>query len=594
MHERSIDPIHTRRAGRWHAAAALPGLLLLLHAAAPASGQAPPAIVDTTINDFFQPGTQPETLNEPVIAGAACTLCHASFDPETAPYDRWSVSIMAQAGRDPLFWACLAIAEQDAAASGDLCLRCHAPSGWLEGRSVPTDGSALTGINDFDGVTCDHCHRMVDAVYTPGVSPPDDLAILNALTDPPVAPHSGQYIVDPNDIRRGPFDLVPGFGFHEWRRSPFHRDAAMCGTCHDVSNPVFVRQGDSYVPGDLDTPHPSHDRYEEFPVERTYSEWLASAFAQGPIDMGGRFGGNLTEVSSCQDCHMPDASGYGCSFTGSSIFRNDLPRHDLNGSHTWVLDSIMNLDATLELYDTPAYMSPLLLDAAKARNVGMLEAASDMELSREGAGLKVRIINQSGHKLPSGYPEGRRIWINVRFLDGAGEVIQEHGHYDFDSALLATNDTKVYETKLGLDETMAAATGLPEGESFHFALNNKIYKDNRIPPRGFTNAGFEAVQAAPVAYAYADGVHWDDTLYPIPPASHSAEVTVYYQTASREYIDFLRDENITNNAGEVLHTQWELSGKGPPVAIDSGYQSLAACGPETHTERPPLVQSHYA
>ena len=35
---------------------------------------------------------------------------------------------------------------------------------------------------------------------------------------------------------------------------------------------------------------------------------------------------------------------------------------------------------------------------------------------------------------------------------------------------------------------MAAATGLPEGVNLHLALANKKYKDNRIPPRGFTNA----------------------------------------------------------------------------------------------------------
>ena len=24
--------------------------------------------------------------------------------------------------------------------------------------------------------------------------------------------------------------------------SPFHKEAALCGTCHDVSNPAFIRQ----------------------------------------------------------------------------------------------------------------------------------------------------------------------------------------------------------------------------------------------------------------------------------------------------------------------------------------------------------------
>ncbi|HIC22257.1 MAG TPA: hypothetical protein EYO84_02445, partial [Planctomycetes bacterium] len=77
----------------------------------------------TTLADWAQPGTQPNTIIEPIIAGSACNLCHSSFN--NAPVDRWRTTIMAQAGRDPLFHACMAIAEQDATASGDLCLRCH-------------------------------------------------------------------------------------------------------------------------------------------------------------------------------------------------------------------------------------------------------------------------------------------------------------------------------------------------------------------------------------------------------------------------------------------------------------------------------------
>ena len=51
--------------------------------------------------------------------------------------------MMAQAGRDPVFYAALDIANADAAFSGDFCLRCHVPRGWLDGRhSAPTATSA--------------------------------------------------------------------------------------------------------------------------------------------------------------------------------------------------------------------------------------------------------------------------------------------------------------------------------------------------------------------------------------------------------------------------------------------------------------------
>lgn len=531
--------------------------------------------VPTTLDDFFQPGTQPNTIQEPVIAGTACTLCHGFFQQQNSPYERWAATIMAQASRDPLLHACMAIAEQDASFAGDLCIRCHMPSGWLSGRSTPTDGSALTGINDWDGVTCNLCHRLVDPVYTPGQNPTADQAIHAGLGTPvPTSVHNAQYIVDPLDRRRGPYQLPGGFGFHPWFLSPFHREAALCGTCHDVSNPVFIRVGDAYVADTLGQPHPTHDKYDQFPIERTFSEWLQSDFAVAPIDMGGRYGGNDPLVSTCQDCHMPKTVASACSLGG--VVRPDQPLHDFAGAANWVLDAIQNLDTTGLIWDTPAYMDPVLLEATKSRNLAMLEAASDVELSKAGAELQVRVINQTGHKLPSGYPEGRRVWVNVRFRDAGGTPVGEHGHYDFDTAVLTTIDTKVYEAKLGLDAAMSGLTGLPAGEGFHFAVNNTWILDNRIPPRGFTNAGFASVQAAPVAYSYPDGQYWDDTLYPIPAGASTAEVRVYYQTASKEYIEFLLNENTTNNRGQILYDQWLLSGKGPPVIMDFQTIELAA------------------
>ena len=67
---------------------------------------------------------------------------------------------MAQSARDFIFWPAMTVAAQDAIwAVGnpnatDICLRCHMPGGWLGGRSDPTNGSLMTGI-DFDGIRND-------------------------------------------------------------------------------------------------------------------------------------------------------------------------------------------------------------------------------------------------------------------------------------------------------------------------------------------------------------------------------------------------------------------------------------------------------
>ncbi|MFK7883665.1 MAG: GC-type dockerin domain-anchored protein [Phycisphaerales bacterium] len=541
------------RAGGWcFGAAAFTGMLAVSFADG--------TPVPTTIPDFFLDGTQPNTLDHPIVDSQSCASCHGLYDEVHEPWNNWAASMMGQSARDPLFHACLTIANQDAAFSGDLCIRCHTPGGWLGGRSTPTDGSALAGA-DFQGVSCNFCHRMVDPDYKPGLSPAIDVPVLDDLAALPVNPHSGNFVVDPQDRRRGPFDMGPDFFYHEWAQSPFHQDSAMCATCHDVSNPVYTKQTDgSYALNALGTPHPTQNKYDMFPVERTYSEWLNSDFAVAPIDMGGRFGGNKLEVSSCQDCHMPDVSAQGCRFEPE---RPDMPLHSFNGGNTWVLEAIRNLYP-----DSETFLSEDNVTQSIGRAIEMLGNASDMELSELGSDLNVRIINQSGHKLPTGYPEGRRMWLNVQFFNASDELIDERGVYNMLTAELNETGTKVYEGKLGLDAAAALATGKPEGESFHFVLNNTWVKDNRIPPRGFTNAAFEAVQAAPVGATYSDGQYWDDTLFAIPEGTTRAEARLYYQTASKEYIEFLRDENTTNTTGQVLYDQWVLLGKSEPVEMD--------------------------
>lgn len=550
------------------AAAILPGAAYAL-----ARWQGP-----TTEKDFQIPGTQPNTITHEIASAVQCTYCHAGYDPQTEPFAPWQSSLMANAMRDPLFHACLTIAEQDAPFVGNLCLRCHSPTGWLEGRATPADGSGLHG-KDFEGVSCNACHRMVNPNYVAGASPPEDEAILAALDAAPPSAHDAAYVIDPLDRRRGPFDLVPDFEWHEWAKSPFHQQSAMCGTCHDVSNPAFTRAGgpvpapgDAYVLNAPGAPHPTQLKTDQFPLERSFSEWSRSAFAAGPVEMGGRFGGNKTAVSTCQDCHMPDVSGEAAAPGFTAIYRTDLPYHGFRGAATWVLRAVRWLDQNHKLYGPgeESYLSEEQVESAIAENVAFLKNASDMELSAVDGQLRVRVVNQSGHKLPTGYAEGRRMWIQVRFYAPGGALLAERGAYEPARAVLFGGDTKVYEAKLGLDAAMAAATGLPEGESFHFALANEIVKDNRIPPRGFTNAGFAEAQAAPVGASYADGQYWDDTFYDVPAGTRFARVTLQYQASSREYLEFLRGENHTNNRGRVAWEAYVATGMGAPVAIDEG------------------------
>ncbi|MBD3162206.1 MAG: hypothetical protein GF346_07815, partial [Candidatus Eisenbacteria bacterium] len=416
----------------------------------------PGALVPTTLRDFEQPGSQPFDAGR-FEDHTACSDCHGGYDPAVEPVFNWQGSMMGQAMRDPLFIATLIVAEQDASSSGDLCLRCHTPMGWLSGRSTPTDGGQITAI-DRDAVSCDFCHRMVDPVYEEGVSPPQDQEVLAALDGLPDGFSNGMQVVDWRLDRRGPFGDAAAP--HPFLESPFHQSAEFCGTCHDVSNPVFHKVGEGdYEAGPLDEEAETITSEELLPVERTYSEWLHSDFPAGIY--APEFAGNKPDgiVATCQDCHMRDVEGTGCDDPDAPV-RADLPLHDLTGGNSWVptiLDQVF-----------PGEVDPAALAAASARAVSMLEKAASLDLALTGDNGAIRadltILNRTGHKLPTGYPEGRRIWVHVVARDDADQVVYESGAYDPATGVLDHDaDLVLYEAKPGLSPALAGALGLEAG-----------------------------------------------------------------------------------------------------------------------------------
>ena len=515
------------------------------------------SLLATTLRDFDQPGTQPLEHGPDLRDPVECAFCHAGYAEDQEPFFPWSGSMMANASLDPLFEACLTIAEQDAAGSGDLCIRCHVPRAWLAGRSTPTDGSRILD-EDRTGVSCDHCHRMVDPIYTPGESPADDADILAALSDPPVELGTGAYVIDSYGTRRGPFE--DAVCEHTFLASPFHEEAALCGTCHDVSNPAFEATTTGYA-ARLDRRAAAFGHGDLMPMERTYSEWLNSDYNSPEGVYAPQFGGNDAFVSTCQDCHLRAVTGQGCNpAMFDAPLRDDLPFHDLTGGNTWVPTLIEAL--------YPGRVDPLALAATVDRARSMLRKAASLGAEVENGALAVTVVNETGHKLPTGYPEGRRMWLNVKFFDSSNDCVSESGHYDFETGVLTEDlELELYQVQAGLDGRMAQLTGLPAGPSFHFVLNNRIYSDNRIPPRGFTNAAYAAFGGAPVGTAYADGQHWDVTHYAIPPEATRVQVTLYYQTTSKEYVEFLRDENRTDGKGQLVYDLWQDNGMCPPEVM---------------------------
>jgi len=565
--------------------------------------------------DFTPHGTQPGLLHQ-LQPAQDCQGCHWSYQigPGVSflPFDTWGGSMMAHAGRDPLFWAALDVANNDIPGVGEWCLRCHAPQGWYAGRVKGVAGGAqgcgLTGDfndadefgNDFGGVTCHQCHRQL-----PQASP----------LPSPARYDSGNLILDDANCgednepcRYGPYKY-PEEGItnppHPHAYAAFVKKGEFCGTCHDVTSPIV-----DGVPAKTLILNNGTNTGIPFPIERTFQEWRASDFGDVLFNDGyadrepgsdeGRFG------RTCQSCHMPKSpstNAYACIQNPEGTRAGNLPTHEFVGANVWVLGVIKNLYGT-------ALDRVADLDQSIARATDMLQNRSaTVAVTLDpfgGAGqnltARVRVTNLSGHKLPTGYSEGRRMWLNVQARDANGALIFESAAYDAATAVLTEDaQAKVYEVQQGIWNGTTNQCEIKDAldrKTFHFVLNNCIRKDNRIPPLGFTGANNPEIQ--PVNYTYPETspgsgrlVNFDDSVYTIPvpngtPLPVTVRARLQHQVASKEYIEFLSRQATTHNfasentmcAPRVLDSgprnqtraafmvdQWNLTNKSPPVIM---------------------------
>ncbi|TNF92616.1 MAG: hypothetical protein EP297_13155, partial [Gammaproteobacteria bacterium] len=248
---------------------------------------------DTVPVVIQQPGTQPQEISN-LESPDKCDNCHGGYNQAVEPAYNWRGSMMAHAGRDPIFWATVAIAEQDFDGAGDLCIRCHSTAGWLAGRSTPTDGSGLTE-GDSDGVECDYCHKLTN--------PDDSDPLLKGVTFPPFHAYdaesgegfygSGMSSMWGDSDKLGPYSDAEAR--HQFEQSAFHRSPDFCGTCHDVSNPAVGNlahnrgtqatagpvNADDALDGSVDTKAAfNNPPYKYGVVERTFSEYKAGLVSQ--------------------------------------------------------------------------------------------------------------------------------------------------------------------------------------------------------------------------------------------------------------------------------------------------------------------------
>lgn len=451
-----------------------------------------------------------------------CRGCHGGFDEDATAYETWIGSPMAHAARNPLYLSALLEAEKDAPGVGDFCLRCHAPAAWMEGRCFPTDGS---GLFDTDGgVTCSACHRM----------------------EPSPWQRNGQYLVADDIHMRGP--LMDPMAPHRAEFSDWFPRSELCGSCHDLRNPLVERVDLDGTPMNM-----------PFPEQTTYTEWATSAFA--------------TEDISCQDCHMPEGEG---RVAMDGPVRPDRSSHALAGGNAFLLAAVAFLRPDLGIASE--------LVRGQSRIDAMLRSAADLSApdapTTTGRGealtLTFRITNLTGHKLPTGYPEGRRVWLEVT----APQAGVARGAFDTARGE-PVDPVAIYRSVQG-------KYGV--GPGHRLAINDVIFADNRIPARGMT----VTTTTAPVGYTYPEvepGVlaHWDDVTVtatvPCDFAGDTLEVDarLWYQSVTKAYVDALVAENGGHPRGGTLQVAFEEADPGPAqmaslalaIAIDPG----SSCDP---------------
>jgi MYXO-CTERM domain-containing protein len=501
-----------------------------------------------------------ESLQNQLTYDFMCEACHTYANnpmaqdlPPHAP-GAYAGTLMANAARDPVFWAGVALAADDAPGETEDCVRCHAPRAFLEGRGDAIASDELIPP-DFDSVTCEVCHRAIDDGETPAGNARYVLDDVLVDGEPPRRGPWGY--TGPDDPPLPPHPIVQDLEFLPSSR--------LCGTCHDVTT-GRERVDDQGVGMGVD-----------FNEQRTYSEWLGSAYAQPGEDF-----------RSCQDCHMAlvEAPAAGClEYESLGYYQAGARRHLLLGANAQALRIIADnspgadvdaIETTLELFDD------FLAGAASLE----VEFPASVDLQAGLDALPVRVTNQTGHKLPTGYSEGRVMWLEVQ-ASYAGELVWSSGLWD-GAAIEDDAQVRRYE---------AIAERWSDGIRNHLLLNDHWLLDTRIPAKGAS----PNPETDPVGDRYAlqpddTWPHYDEHSYGFGPAQIAdqtpedagddeldLQVRLLYLINEQSYLDQLRDDNVVNEAGQAVWDMVLEDGGPQPVVL----ATAAASVPLTGLEPPP-------
>jgi cytochrome c554/c'-like protein len=324
----------------------------------------------------------------PALAAFLCA-CHSSdqtveltrdqlLDPQTCQgchqdhYAEWAGSMHAYASNDPVFIAMNKRGQRETGgALGKFCVNCHAPLAVREG--LTTDGLNLDQVpQQMKGITCYFCHSVqsVEGTHDNPLTLASDGVLRGAIADPSSngRPHGAAY-------------------------SPLlDRDRAesstTCGSCHDIVN--------------------GHGTA----IERTFSEWNASAF-------------KLISGTTCGQCHMPQST----DLKPIAQVQGAPPRRA--HGHTF---------PGVDLALTPFPDTQRQHDQVQALLQTTLQTAICVQKFGNTSQVSVIMDNvAAGHSFPSGAEQDRRAYVELTAYSGSTVLYQSGAIADGVGAATSTD-----------------------------------------------------------------------------------------------------------------------------------------------------------
>ena len=487
-----------------------------------------------------------------------CAECHANTDASIAmrdeadrpiaPHDLWRSSMMANAGRDPFWYAMVegeTLSTPNAAEAIEAkCTRCHAPvlSAELEltAMGTPAVADLLEPDSDhaalgLDGVSCTLCHQIEDVELGQPSSFTGHWTVLGEgnLYGPHAAPFTNPMV---NHLGVTPLE------------GPHTLDSGLCATCHTLVTDALTPSGEAT----------GASLAEQAP----YLEWRNSAFSTEAAVPG-------PSAASCQDCHTPTSSvdgqaiatrlahrPDGTDFPSNVVDRSPYGRHTFVGANTAMLGLIRDYAEILQP-GAPTEAFDATIAATRAQLQGATATVAIAAPTRDGDTLAVPVTVTSlvGHKLPTGFPS-RRVFLSLevrdasdqvvfrsggfdergRLLDGAGEILASElaggpiaPHLD---SVTSPDEVQIWE---GI---MADGDGQP---TYRLLRGASFLKDDRLLPPGWDPQAADAAIAPAGVEGDLDYAAGTDTVHfsvaaPAAAGPYTIVAEVYYQTLSPRFL----------------------------------------------------------